>query len=59
MRNLAFRERRYFNRSPRAYYRSDFARYEQLKSQWVADNPKATHEEYQIAMRQIAEQCKI
>ncbi len=59
MRTIAFRERRYFNPAPRAHYRPDFARYEVLKSQWVTDNPKATHEEYQIAMRKIADQCKI
>lgn len=56
---IAFRERRYFSAAPRTYYRSDFARYEVLKSQWITDNPKATHEEYQIAMREIADQCKI
>lgn len=40
-------------------YRPDFARYEQLKAQWVADNPTASHEQYQSAMREIAEKCRI
>lgn len=40
-------------------YKPRFADYEQLKRAWVAANPNATREEYQQAMREIAQRCGI
>lgn len=33
--------------------------YEALKADWVRSHPDATNEEYQVAMRLIAEKCGI
>ena len=44
---------------PNTTYRPQFERYEILKRQWVDEHPKATPEDYQRAMRRIAEDCKI
>ena len=38
---------------------SNYQKYEQLKKEWVAGNPNATNEEYQVAMRRIAEKCGV
>jgi len=57
---ISFQERRRFSGTGRRNtYRPDFARYEQLKAQWATDHHNATHEEYQTAMREIADRCKI
>lgn len=40
-------------------YRPDFALYERLKYEWITEHPAATREQYQEAMRAIAEHCKI
>lgn len=49
-------KRRQFKRIP---YRPDFARYEQLKRDWLIRNQGATYEQYQEAMRRIAAECRI
>lgn len=36
-----------------------YQRYEQLKKEWIAKNPAATSQEYQVAMRRIAEKCGV
>lgn len=36
-----------------------YQRYEQLKKEWIAANPASTNQEYQVAMRRIAEKCGI
>ena len=54
-----YSRKRWGYRRPPGNYHPDFTRYEQLKGQWKADNPKATPEQYQTAMREIANQCKI
>lgn len=33
--------------------------YESLKSQWVANNPNATPEQYEQAIKRIAQQCGV
>lgn len=40
-------------------YNPDLARYESLKAAWQASNPQATHEQYQDAMRKLAQECGI
>ncbi len=40
-------------------YRPDFAEYERRKADYKARNPDATPEEYQQAMRKIAQECGI
>jgi hypothetical protein len=37
----------------------DYARYEQLKTQWIKSNPHATPEQFQKAIRKIARECGI
>jgi hypothetical protein len=34
-------------------------KYEVMKQGWISDNPNATPQEYQTAMRRIAEKCGI
>ena len=51
--------RRYFPKPKNTTYKPDFARYEQLKAAWIAENPKADPIEYQEAMRKIAWRCGI
>jgi len=51
--------RRYIPRKPPSNYRPQFAQYEFEKRAWLAHHPKATGEEYQQAMREIAQRCKI
>ena len=36
-----------------------YACYERLKAEWRAEHPDATPEEYERAMRRIAEQCGV
>jgi len=38
---------------------ANYQLYEQLKREWVKNNPSATNEEYQAAMRKIAEKCGV
>jgi hypothetical protein len=37
----------------------DYWRYEVMKSTWIARNPHATPNEYQLAMRRIARKCGV
>lgn len=37
----------------------DYNLYETLKSQWIKDNPGASCQSYQSAVRRIAEQCGV
>ena len=53
------RKRRYIPAAKPRNYRPDYARYEQLKAAWIAENPKADPIEYQEAMRKIAWRCGI
>jgi len=36
-----------------------YVKYEQLKKEWIAANPNATNQEYQVAMRRIAQKCGV
>jgi hypothetical protein len=38
---------------------SSYEKYEIMKRDWVAENPDATPEEYQAAMRRIAGICGV
>ena len=37
----------------------DYREYERRKAAWIAENPQATPEEYQQAMRRIAKECGV
>lgn len=36
-----------------------YTRYESLKARWVRENPKASSQQYEAAMRAIAKQCGV
>lgn len=38
---------------------ADYARYEALKAEWVANNPEATTEQYEAALKVIAKACGV
>lgn len=38
---------------------SDYQKYESMKYEWIRANPAATPEQYQQAMRKIAEKCGV
>lgn len=37
----------------------DYVRYEQLKREWTQKHPGATPEEYEVAIRRIANECGV
>lgn len=51
--------RRYIPKPGPVNYHPDFAGYEREKYAWVESHPDSTPEEYQMAMRAIAEKCGI
>ena len=42
-----------------AYAPTSLHRYEVAKAAWIANNPGATHEQYQQAMADIARRCGV
>ena len=54
-----FKKRRYIPRKPPVNYHPRFEQYAREKREWVDANPQATPEQYQKAMRQIADRCGI
>ena len=37
----------------------NYSRYESLKYEWIRNNPKATPQQYEAAMRAIAKRCGV
>lgn len=46
-------------RTPPFSKTSDYARYEAMKSAWIASNPAASSAQYESAMRLIMDQCEV
>lgn len=40
-------------------FRPDLLMYERAKSEWQALNPQATHQQFQVAMRILADRCGV